>query len=223
MSRAVGGNKRLRETAKKSRPQTTGLRVKRPASAETISRILEAARITLIKDGYAQLSARQVAARAGLSLGNLTYHFPNMQSLTRALVDAMLKEYGDQIERTLSDVSRRGPDRLEALIHLLVRESASEPIMRLFRELWVMALHDRAAARAVDDFYDAMLVRTKTLLKSVRPKASEADIGRLLLFCAMISEGSSVIFGTRSKREHSSSEMATFAAGVVKSILEKMA
>ena len=221
MSRTVGGNKRLRMSAKRSQSRTKATRVKRPASAETISRILAAARITLIKDGYAQLSARQVAARAGLSLGNLTYHFPDMQSLMRGLVNILLKEYSDQIERTLSDVSRRGPDRLEALIAWLVRDAASEPTMRLSRELWVMALHDKAAARALDDFYDAVLDRAKKLLKSIRPHASEASIGQLLLLCVMVSEGSSVIFGTRPKREYSSSEMATFAAGVIKSVLDE--
>lgn len=189
------------------------------ANSDTVTRVLEAARDTLIEDGYAQLSTRRVAARAGISVGNLTYHFPDKQSLVRALVNLLLQTYGDEMERVLSDLSQRDTDRLGAFIEWLVRDAASGPTMRLFRELWVMALHDKAAARAVDDFYDAMTMRAKALLKSMRPEASDAELGRLVLLCAMISEGSSVVFGTRSRREFSSTEMAAFAAAVVKKTL----
>ncbi len=184
-----------------------------------MARVLKAARQTLIRDGYAQLSTRRVAARAGISVGNLTYHFPGKQSLMRALVQSLVEDYGAQIERILTDVSNKGPERLEALVDWLVRDAASTPTMRLFRELWVMALHDKAAARAVDDFYDAAMARASELLKAARPELSGSERDKLILLCAMISEGSSVLFGTRRKRKISSAEMASFAARLVKAQL----
>ncbi|HVZ68422.1 MAG TPA: TetR/AcrR family transcriptional regulator [Rhizomicrobium sp.] len=194
-------------------------RKSRYRSADTVARVLKAARQTLIRDGYAQLSTRRVAARAGISVGNLTYHFPGKQSLLRALVQSLVEDYGAQIERILTDVSNKGPERLEALVDWLVRDAASTPTMRLFRELWVMALHDKAAARAVDDFYDAAMARASELLKAARPELSGSERDKLILLCAMISEGSSVLFGTRRKRKISSAEMASFAARLVKAQL----
>lgn len=185
---------------------------------DTAARVLEAARAVLIEDGHAQLSARRVAARVGISVGNLTYHFPDKKSLVAALIDDLLAEYGAEIERQLSDVARGEEDRFGGLVAWLVRDAASASTMRTFRELWAMALHDKSVARAVDDFYDAVMARAIGLLAQIRPDLGEDEARRLILLGAMISEGSSVLFGTRRKRGATAAEMAAFAAGVMSRI-----
>lgn len=53
----------------------------RRASADRRREITAAALECLIEHGYAGLTARRVAGRAGISLGHLTYHFANMEEV----------------------------------------------------------------------------------------------------------------------------------------------
>lgn len=53
----------------------------------TAVRIMEAARACLLADGYASLSTRKVADRAGMPLSQIHYHFGGKRGLVLALLD----------------------------------------------------------------------------------------------------------------------------------------
>ncbi|MEV0563885.1 TetR/AcrR family transcriptional regulator [Dactylosporangium sp. NPDC049742] len=53
----------------------------------TQGRIIEAARTCLLADGYAALSTRRVAERAGVPLSQIHYHFGGKQGVILALLD----------------------------------------------------------------------------------------------------------------------------------------
>jgi AcrR family transcriptional regulator len=53
----------------------------------TAGRIIEAARACLLADGYAALSTRRVAERAGVPLSQIHYHFGGKQGVILALLD----------------------------------------------------------------------------------------------------------------------------------------
>jgi AcrR family transcriptional regulator len=46
---------------------------------------------------------RLVAQSAGISPGNLTYHFPKKIALLRALISRIMEDYSRQLEAMLSD------------------------------------------------------------------------------------------------------------------------
>lgn len=56
-------------------------------AAATPTRIMEAARECLLAEGYANLSTRKVADRAGVPLSQIHYHFRTKQGLVLALLD----------------------------------------------------------------------------------------------------------------------------------------
>ena len=56
-------------------------------NGETAERITDAARSCLLEDGYAALSTRKVAERAGVPLSQIHYHFGSKQALVLALLD----------------------------------------------------------------------------------------------------------------------------------------
>jgi AcrR family transcriptional regulator len=56
-------------------------------SGTTVTRILEAARASLLADGYAALSTRRVAELAGVPLSQIHYHFGGKQGLVLQLLD----------------------------------------------------------------------------------------------------------------------------------------
>lgn len=56
-------------------------------AADTTSKIMESARACLLSDGYANLSTRKVADRAGVPLSQIHYHFGGKQGMVLALLD----------------------------------------------------------------------------------------------------------------------------------------
>ena len=51
-----------------------------------------------------------------------------------------------------------------------MNDAATLESNRLFRELWVLAMHDRFLASAIDDFYDKAIGRIAQLLRAERPE-----------------------------------------------------
>ncbi|WP_224999948.1 TetR/AcrR family transcriptional regulator [Cesiribacter sp. SM1] len=66
----------------------------------TQDRILDTALTLFNNKGIASVSMRAVAAGARMSVGNLTYHFPNRDSLVQGLLNRLIKELNAKIEET---------------------------------------------------------------------------------------------------------------------------
>ena len=159
-------------------------------------RVLDSAQLVLLHHGYASFSTRRVAQEAGIALGNLTYHFPTKAELVRALIDRLMSSYLAYFEEVLS-VPGEG---LETLVRWLLEVAPDEAAMRLFREIWAMALHDDIVRKSIDDFYDLLIERVTETLIAAHPKANPRALNELVHFVAVMSEGSSVIYGTRNTR-----------------------
>lgn len=180
-------------------------------SKDIMERILDSAENVLRMEGYAGLSTRRVAQEAGIALGNLTYHFPNKLGLVRALIDRLMTKYLRQFEDTL-----RAPDQgVDGIVRLLLVESVDAQAMALFREIWSMALHDEMVRECIDDFYDTVMERITQTLGEMYPSANQQAICDLVHLIAAISEGSTVIFGTRRSRASSHEQMIELALRLV--------
>ena len=58
---------------------------------DTRAKILTAAAQLFAQQGYRSVSMRAIAAELGISVGNLTYHFPHKQDIATALVEQELE------------------------------------------------------------------------------------------------------------------------------------
>jgi hypothetical protein len=89
-------------------------------------------------------------------------------------------------------------DSLGELLLRLMQDARSDQTNRLFRELWAIALHDPRVAKAMDSFYtrsaNAYLRRARHESGTISGGGQLEGIIYLML---VISEGVSVIFGTR--------------------------
>lgn len=182
------------------------------AQAGVIDRILNSAESVLRSHGYSGFSTRRVAQEAGIALGNLTYHYPTKAELIRALIGRLMPKYLERFEQSLLTPS----GGLEAVVRWLLAESVNEEAMWLFRELWAMALHDQDVRVSIDDFYDDMMERVINRLIATHPKADPREISDLVHLVAMMSEGSSVIYGTRRSRSSSHQRVIDLAARIVR-------
>jgi len=75
------------------------------ANIDTSGRILEAARACLLADGYAAMSTRKVADRAGVPLSQIHYHFGSKEELILSMLrhenDTLLQRQGELFARDI--------------------------------------------------------------------------------------------------------------------------
>ncbi len=133
--------------------------------------LAEAALRCLARDGYAALTARKIAAEAGMSLGHISYHFASMDALLAeayALASENLRTAGAQ---RLAD--KASPlDRLEAfLLAGFTPEFLSPAHLRMRIDLWSAALSHPAIA----DTERALYSRYRQELDSLLAALAGAD------------------------------------------------
>jgi AcrR family transcriptional regulator len=136
----------------------------KPAAAvppsDTREVILEAALAIFADDGFDGATTRDIAARAGVSLGLLRYHFGSKTELWKAAVDRAFAELGANLAGALGDPSVTDDERrLRRMLRDHVRFVASNPA-------WVRMMHEEGKRRGprmrwlvdrhVKPLYDAM-------------------------------------------------------------------
>lgn len=144
---------------KPSEPPTPGA-----AAALRREAITRAALAVLRREGHSGLTARKVAAEAGLSLGHLSYHFTGMDEvLTEAFALAM-QDLDDAV--TPAGGGPAAPrERLAAALRAGFSQAALDPgALRLRIDLWSAALGNPALARIERALHAAHRGRIEAIL-----------------------------------------------------------
>ncbi len=179
-------------------PRGNPKRRARTERQDTPTEILRAARKVLVSVGYARLTMRAVASRAGLTVGNLAYHFPTKRGLVRSLILSLVADYQAKSNEYLRNVGHARRGGFAGLVRWLVEDSVSPETSRLFRELWVMALHDQVIAEAMDRFYAQAHERVVSLLRLTQPGLRPRPAQDIVQLMGAISEGANVLYATTS-------------------------
>ena len=193
----------------------------RSNSIKTIEQILEAAYQVLVTNGYAGFTMRLVAQSAGISPGNLTYHFPRKNILLRALITRIMDDYSRQLDVMFSDSDISSEHEIEELVHWVFMDSVSEGTVRISREIWAMALHDDDIKEAIDDFYDILMERLVDMLQRSHPNTKKATLTEIVHILVQVAEGTAVLFGTRRKRTVSIERMIELTTQLLNSLESK--
>lgn len=69
----------------------------------TKTQICREAKQLFNQKGYRSVSMREIAAKAGISLGTLTYHFARKQDLLEAIMDSNIQTFPDSPPETIKD------------------------------------------------------------------------------------------------------------------------
>jgi AcrR family transcriptional regulator len=190
----------------------------RSDSTNTVDYILDTAYQILVTNGYSGFTMRLVAQSAGISLGNLTYHFPRKNTLLRALITRIMADYSRQLDAMFSDPDISSEQETEKLVHWVLMDNASEVTVRISREIWAMALHDDDIRDAVDDFYDILMERLVDRLQRLHPNTDKATLIEKVHILVQLAEGTAVLFGTRRKRTVSIERMVELTTQLLKNL-----
>jgi AcrR family transcriptional regulator len=131
-------------------------------TAESRSRILDAAVACLVESGYAGATTLRIQARAGVTRGRLLHHFPSRELLLVAAVHHLAAQrLAAAVERIDDDgAGLGGIAQLDRGIDLLWR-TFDEPYFWAAVELWT-------AARTDDRLQAALLPRERELGAAIR-------------------------------------------------------
>jgi AcrR family transcriptional regulator len=146
-------------------------------SRRMVERILEAARLVLVEEGYERATTNRVASRAGISPGSLYQYFPDKQAVLVAVIDRYSAEVSDELTAVLADRLDLPPDELvRAAYHGLldVLETHREYLRLVTQELPLsrVAGHVGQVERRVADLVGAYLTVSRT--PTPLPPASSA-------------------------------------------------
>lgn len=185
------------------------------SSDRTRAEILWAAERVLATAGYAAFTIRAVASAAGITPGNLAYHYKTKRELLRAVITSMIAEYARQIDDFLNTPPSESRDPFTELAAWLIHDSTTPVTSRLFRELWAMALHDRFVKEAVEGLYAQSAVRMVNVLRQSHPELGATEAKEIIYLLLMICEGTNPIYGTCPRRGAPISKVSTLAVGAL--------
>lgn len=183
-----------------------------PRGQQTVSAILEAARDALVEEGYPGLTMRNVARRAGITVGNLSYYYARRDDLLHDLLDAVIQGYVEDFDRIVENPDRSPDERLEDMIRFVVGDLATKETTGFFPALWGLAAHNEAAAKEMTYVYDIERNAFARVIAAMRPDLSKKDREILALFISASIEGHTVFIGWKRDRAADGPAIANVAA-----------
>jgi AcrR family transcriptional regulator len=149
-----------------SSPVERSVRAVQQRASDTRNKIVTAALETFAERGFEGARTRDIAARAGVNQGLITYHFSSKEQLWKASADRIFallaKEFGSRLE-ALKDVDPVA--RLRAVVRQFVRFAAAHPELHRFmveegkndgpRLQWLVDRHVRPLYEASRELVEA--------------------------------------------------------------------
>jgi AcrR family transcriptional regulator len=164
---------------------------------ERIRLILEEAKNTLVLDGFSALSFRNVAKRAGITVGNVTYYFPSKDDLMVELARYIFDRWEVRFRRSVPDNLINNMDFFSYSIRYMIEENKRPKSNSLLLEMWAMANHSTAVMRMLDTFYGKMRSWIEDMLSEISPGLPSRERRlRAALITAQI-EGLMVLIGPK--------------------------
>ena len=108
---------------------------------ETRAKLLDATIESLIEAGYAATTQRAVTARAGVSSGAMTHHFPRRVDLVGAALERLAEQRAAAMRSAAATIPRDSDGALAALLDLLWADF-SGPLFKVFVKAWIAADDD---------------------------------------------------------------------------------
>ena len=178
---------------KNLRPTSVLAHNKSERTLGTVKKILKSAHEVFVNDGHAGLSLRKVADRAGIAVGNLTYHFPSKTELLEAMLRESLSDY---VEAHLEQFEQDRDTPLDILLNVVefyVRNARQEH--RFFYQIWGYAGSNEEAKTMVRNLYLPIGRFVYYLVRAANPKLNDLEVRQATLQIFSLEEGYKLFIG----------------------------
>ncbi|MEM7091952.1 MAG: TetR family transcriptional regulator C-terminal domain-containing protein [Actinomycetota bacterium] len=159
------------------------------SGGDSQTQILDAVQAVIVRDGVRGASMRQVAQEADVSLGLLSYHFDDKESLIVAAFEratARLREASEQAMADITDPRERVRGFLRGAFS---DEFLDGDYLRLRISLWAVALTDDSVAAVDARFFEEYAEEFRTLIADARPDLSTEAVRSRAIDAIALSNG----------------------------------
>ncbi|MEK7266498.1 MAG: TetR/AcrR family transcriptional regulator [Pseudomonadota bacterium] len=179
---------------------------------QAVAEILTAARDVLIEEGYPRLTMRNVAERAKMTVGNLSYYYANKEDLLHDLLEAVIQGYVEDFDRIVANKERSPEERLQDMVRFVIGDLATKETTGFFPALWALANHDDFAAQEMSSLYQVEREAFAPVIAELRPDLSKKDRDLLALFISGSIEGQTMFIGHKREKAAAGGAIANIAA-----------
>lgn len=157
---------------------------------------------------------RDIAERCGISVGNLTYHFPTRKCLLMTVVDHVCESYLREFRKLFSSGLAQKGMSIESFAEYFLRDAATLKTSRLFRELWAMSSHYPEVHKKVADLYNKLSDSFVCHVSQIYPELPRHTLETIICFLGILTEGTTVLYGSRYSLPVDDSEMLPIMVSV---------
>lgn len=159
------------------------------ATADVREQILDAVQSVIVRDGVRGTSMRQVATAADVSLGLISYHFDDKDSLLLAAFDrATTRLFDASVEAAAA--TDEADEKVKAFLRgAFTDEFLDGDYLRVRISLWAVALTDPQIAELDARFFDEYAAAFRSLLRAARPALSTSEISGRVVDAIAITNG----------------------------------
>ena len=152
--------------------------------------VLDAAQSLLVEAGGAALTMRKVSDSAGISLGNLQYHFPKREDLLTALLQRFLSRYEQELESLDLGPSGNLQNDLEAIFLRILQSPDFEVACTFFMEIWAASNQSRELQQELAAYYHRYTEVYRRILVAITDgKAAASSINQAISVVLPMIEG----------------------------------
>ena len=144
-------------------------------SREPVEVILRAAHELLAFEGYPSFTIRNIAKRAGISVGNVQYYFQSKNALLQELLLFVTERYNREYRRVFSKTADTPKDRFYAFIDFLLTDM-TEPLRRgFFFQVWALAPSDNFVEECMEQSFARYREAVSDLIAELVPGLTKAE------------------------------------------------
>ena len=157
--------------------------------AERIADIVKTGAAILLDEGFSSLTKRRIANRLGISHGNVSYYFPNRESLWHAVIDYELKEY---YQRHHGGFNADPDDPQACFDEFVVRwiDEYNDRVVRIFfSHIIAFAEVNEAIARIRDEVYEEFFEGTLNRARALDLRVGDEELELRVLEVMVVLEG----------------------------------
>jgi AcrR family transcriptional regulator len=201
------GSVRLRKLRPQKRDNSASER-----GQQAVAAILTAARDVLVEEGYPRLTMRNVAERADMTVGNLSYYYANKEDLLHDLLEAVIQGYVEDFDQIATNAARSPEERLEEMIRFVIGDLSTKETTGFFPALWALANHDDFAAREMSNVYQVERDAFARVIAILRTDLGKKERDLLALFISASIEGHTMFIGYKREKSGAGEAIANIAA-----------
>ncbi len=161
----------------------------------TSLKILTSAEDILLGRGYHDLSLRNIAKKAGISISNLQYYFPSKDELIKALLDRIIETYLGTFQGLRDNAKGHPEEQFSLVISWVINELSSKRTTSFFPELWALANHNKHASERMEEMYAKYRAVIQEIISEINTGLTEEQAWKLALFITSSIEGHTVFIG----------------------------